>query len=115
MHPSVFISATGQQFDKHASLRHSLFNTETAVNPKSTLRRRQTIIGFSNFSQRDQGDPTTAIPQTLPLVHSHQSCYPSVIVVLGNRNNSEGWDFRHPEKTNVVIKDSQEILVKGIN
>ncbi|XP_077619440.1 NHS-like protein 2 isoform X2 [Crocuta crocuta] len=45
----------GQQFDKHASLRHSLFNTETAVNPKSTLRRRRTIIGFSNFSQRDQG------------------------------------------------------------
>lgn len=60
MHPSVSILATGQQFDKHASLRHSLFNTETAVNPKSTLRRRRTIIGFSNFSQRDQGDPTTA-------------------------------------------------------
>ncbi|XP_052589997.1 NHS-like protein 2 isoform X5 [Peromyscus californicus insignis] len=45
----------GQQFDRHASFRHSLFNTETAVNPKSTLRRRRTIIGFSNFSQRDPG------------------------------------------------------------
>ncbi|XP_003803498.1 NHS-like protein 2 [Otolemur garnettii] len=51
----VPINVSGQQFDKHASLRHSLFNTETAVNPKSTLRRRRTIIGFSNFSQRDQG------------------------------------------------------------
>ncbi|XP_032331381.1 NHS-like protein 2 isoform X4 [Camelus ferus] len=51
----VPIDVSGQQFDKHASLRHSLFNTETAVNPKSTLRRRRTIIGFSNYSQRDQG------------------------------------------------------------
>ncbi|XP_023620787.1 NHS-like protein 2 [Myotis lucifugus] len=51
----VPINISGQQFDKHASLRHSLFNTETAVNPKSTLRRRRTIIGFSNFSQQDQG------------------------------------------------------------
>uniref|UniRef100_A0A8C2YQQ7 NHS like 2 n=1 Tax=Chinchilla lanigera TaxID=34839 RepID=A0A8C2YQQ7_CHILA len=51
----VPINISGQQFDRHASLRHSLFNTETAVNPKSTLRRRRTIIGFSNYSQRDQG------------------------------------------------------------
>ncbi|XP_006868609.1 PREDICTED: NHS-like protein 2-like [Chrysochloris asiatica] len=51
----VPINISGQQFDKHASSRHSLFNTETAVNPKSTLRRRRTIIGVSNFSQRDQG------------------------------------------------------------
>ncbi|XP_048191767.1 NHS-like protein 2 isoform X3 [Perognathus longimembris pacificus] len=51
----VPINISGQQFDKHASLRHSLFNTETAVNPKSTLRRRRTIIGISNFSQREQG------------------------------------------------------------
>ncbi|XP_052589985.1 NHS-like protein 2 isoform X3 [Peromyscus californicus insignis] len=51
----VPINISGQQFDRHASFRHSLFNTETAVNPKSTLRRRRTIIGFSNFSQRDPG------------------------------------------------------------
>ncbi|XP_032975649.1 NHS-like protein 2 isoform X1 [Rhinolophus ferrumequinum] len=56
----VPINISGQQFDKHASLRHSLFNTETAVNPKSTLRRRRTIIGFSNFSQRDQGHNSPA-------------------------------------------------------
>ncbi|XP_041503126.1 NHS-like protein 2 [Microtus oregoni] len=54
-------SATGQQFDRHASFRHSLFNTETAVNPKSTLRRRRTIIGFSNFSQRDPGHSTSPV------------------------------------------------------
>ncbi|XP_068918501.1 NHS-like protein 2 isoform X2 [Petaurus breviceps papuanus] len=51
----VPINISGQQFDKHASLRHSLFNTETAVNPKSTLRRRRTIIGFPHLSLRDQG------------------------------------------------------------
>lgn len=53
---SVFVLATGQHFARHASARHSLFNTETAMNPKSTLRRRRTIIGFPNLSLRDQGD-----------------------------------------------------------
>ncbi|POI26805.1 hypothetical protein CIB84_009446, partial [Bambusicola thoracicus] len=50
----VFVLATGQHFARHASARHSLFNTETAMNPKSTLRRRRTIIGFPNMSLRDQ-------------------------------------------------------------
>ncbi|PKU35379.1 nhs-like protein 2 [Limosa lapponica baueri] len=45
----------GQHFARLASARHSLFNTETAMNPKSTLRRRRTIIGFPNLSLRDQG------------------------------------------------------------
>ncbi|XP_049985855.1 NHS-like protein 2 isoform X2 [Alexandromys fortis] len=57
----VPINISGQQFDRHASFRHSLFNTETAVNPKSTLRRRRTIIGFSNFSQRDPGHSTSPV------------------------------------------------------
>ncbi|NWX69916.1 NHSL2 protein, partial [Alca torda] len=52
---SLFVLATGQHFARHASARHSLFNTETAMNPKSTLRRRRTIIGFPNLSLRDQG------------------------------------------------------------
>uniref|UniRef100_A0A8C0J3X1 NHS like 2 n=1 Tax=Chelonoidis abingdonii TaxID=106734 RepID=A0A8C0J3X1_CHEAB len=52
----VPINVSGQHFDRHASARHSLFNTETAVNPKSTLRRRRTIIGFPNLTLRDQGD-----------------------------------------------------------
>ncbi|XP_074863864.1 NHS-like protein 2 isoform X3 [Carettochelys insculpta] len=51
----VPINVSGQHFDRHASARHSLFNTETAVNPKSTLRRRRTIIGFPNLALRDQG------------------------------------------------------------
>ncbi|KAF6091114.1 NHS like 2 [Phyllostomus discolor] len=72
----VPINISGQQFDKHASLRHSLFNTETAVNPKSTLRRRRTIIGFSNFSQRDQGhsnSPTGRVARSTSsdIKHSH--------------------------------------------
>uniref|UniRef100_A0A8C0EIE3 NHS like 2 n=1 Tax=Bubo bubo TaxID=30461 RepID=A0A8C0EIE3_BUBBB len=52
----VPINVSGQHFARHASARHSLFNTETAMNPKSTLRRRRTIIGFPNLSLRDQGD-----------------------------------------------------------
>lgn len=52
----LFVLATGQHFARHVSARHSLFNTETAMNPKSTLRRRRTIIGFPNLSLRDQGD-----------------------------------------------------------
>ncbi|KAK2527443.1 Nhsl2 [Columba guinea] len=51
----VPINVSGQHFARHASARHSLFNTETAMNPKSTLRRRRTIIGFPNLSLRDQG------------------------------------------------------------
>ncbi|XP_051486672.1 NHS-like protein 2 isoform X1 [Apus apus] len=49
------INVSGQHLARHASARHSLFNTETAVNPKSTLRRRRTVIGFPNLSLRDQG------------------------------------------------------------
>lgn len=73
---SVFVLATGQHFARHASARHSLFNTETAMNPKSTLRRRRTVIGFPNMSLRDQGDsknraahfscPTSARAQLAP-------------------------------------------------
>ncbi|XP_053931342.1 NHS-like protein 2 isoform X4 [Cuculus canorus] len=63
------INVSGQHFARHASARHSLFNTETAMNPKSTLRRRRTIIGFPNLSLRDQGGAngptlTTRVPIT---------------------------------------------------
>ncbi|XP_018419746.1 PREDICTED: NHS-like protein 2 [Nanorana parkeri] len=52
----VPINVSGELFDKHASSHHSLFNTETAVNPKTTLRRRRTIIGFSHHQSQDQGE-----------------------------------------------------------
>ncbi|XP_072287095.1 NHS-like protein 2 isoform X2 [Pyxicephalus adspersus] len=52
----VPINVSGELFDKHASSHHSLFNTETAVNPKTTLRRRRTIIGFSHHQTQDQAD-----------------------------------------------------------
>ncbi|CAI9550277.1 unnamed protein product, partial [Staurois parvus] len=52
----VPINVSGELFDKHASSHHSLFNTETAVNPKTTLRRRRTIIGFSHHQTQDQGE-----------------------------------------------------------
>ncbi|XP_061862711.1 NHS-like protein 2 isoform X2 [Colius striatus] len=51
----VPINVSGQHLARHASARHSLFNTETAINPKSTLRRRRTVIGFPHLSLRDQG------------------------------------------------------------
>ncbi|XP_063288314.1 NHS-like protein 2 isoform X1 [Pelobates fuscus] len=53
---SAVMGDSGELFDKHATSRHSLFNTETAVNPKTTLRRRRTIIGFSHHTQQDQGE-----------------------------------------------------------
>ncbi|KAM9326592.1 NHS-like protein 2 [Gastrophryne carolinensis] len=53
----VPINVSGELFDKHASSHHSLFNTETAVNPKTTLRRRRTIIGFTHHQTPDhQGE-----------------------------------------------------------
>lgn len=63
---SLFVLATGQHFARHASARHSLFNTETAMNPKSTLRRRRTIIGFPNLSLRDQGDGKNRAATSMP-------------------------------------------------
>uniref|UniRef100_A0A8C7E2G1 NHS like 2 n=1 Tax=Naja naja TaxID=35670 RepID=A0A8C7E2G1_NAJNA len=53
----VPINVSGQPFARHASARHSLFNTETAMNPKSLLRRRRTVIGFPHLSLRDPGNP----------------------------------------------------------
>ncbi|XP_072482415.1 NHS-like protein 2 isoform X2 [Notamacropus eugenii] len=90
----VPINVSGQQFDKHASLRHSLFNTETAVNPKSTLRRRRTIIGFPHLSLRDQGRsngqahsvaqesaPWNAVPEVASGrgLAGHEACSPKLI------------------------------------
>ncbi|XP_040428829.1 NHS-like protein 2 isoform X1 [Cygnus olor] len=73
---SVFVLATGQHFARHASARHSLFNTETAMNPKSTLRRRRTIIGFPNMSLRDQGSVNANGPATTtrPPITESLSC-----------------------------------------
>ncbi|XP_036596094.1 NHS-like protein 2 [Trichosurus vulpecula] len=81
----VPINVSGQQFDKHASLRHSLFNTETAVNPKSTLRRRRTIVGFPHLSLRDQGRSNGQVHSATPEVANgrglagHEACSPKLI------------------------------------
>ncbi|XP_038604363.1 NHS-like protein 2 isoform X2 [Tachyglossus aculeatus] len=85
----VPINVSGQQFDKHASSRYSLFNTETAMNPKSTLRRRRTIIGFPSLSLRDQGHsngPASHHPHS-PIVDS-ASC--NWAPEVGNGRNSCG-------------------------
>ncbi|XP_071980583.1 NHS-like protein 2 isoform X2 [Engystomops pustulosus] len=63
----VPINVSGELFDKHASSHHSLFNTETAVNPKTTLRRRRTIIGFSHHQTQDQEErKTNAVSESTP-------------------------------------------------
>ncbi|KAM3912358.1 NHS-like protein 2 isoform 2-T2 [Leptodactylus fuscus] len=63
----VPINVSGELFDKHASSHHSLFNTETAVNPKTTLRRRRTIIGFSHHQAQDQEErKTSAVSESTP-------------------------------------------------
>ncbi|XP_032928162.1 NHS-like protein 2 isoform X2 [Catharus ustulatus] len=79
-HPSsiqtniVPINVSGQHFARHASARHSLFNTETAMNPKSTLRRRRTIIGFPNLSLRDQGSANGPTSSTHTPIAESLSC-----------------------------------------
>ncbi|XP_071899245.1 NHS-like protein 2 isoform X7 [Anas platyrhynchos] len=70
----VPINVSGQHFARHASARHSLFNTETAMNPKSTLRRRRTVIGFPNMSLRDQGSANGPAPTTRPPITESLSC-----------------------------------------
>ncbi|XP_063272595.1 NHS-like protein 2 isoform X5 [Prinia subflava] len=70
----VPINVSGQHFARHASARHSLFNTETAMNPKSTLRRRRTIIGFPNLSLRDQGSTNGPTSSTHTAIAESLSC-----------------------------------------
>ncbi|XP_059680330.1 NHS-like protein 2 isoform X2 [Gavia stellata] len=70
----VPINVSGQHFARHASARHSLFNTETAMNPKSTLRRRRTIIGFPNLSLRDQGGANGPVFNTRAPIAESLSC-----------------------------------------
>ncbi|KAL9836847.1 NHS-like protein 2 isoform 2-T2 [Geothlypis trichas] len=70
----VPINVSGQHFARHASARHSLFNTETAMNPKSTLRRRRTIIGFPNLSLRDQGSANGPTSSTHAPISESLSC-----------------------------------------
>ncbi|XP_071298961.1 NHS-like protein 2 isoform X1 [Agelaius tricolor] len=70
----VPINVSGQHFARHASARHSLFNTETAMNPKSTLRRRRTIIGFPNLSLRDQGSANGPTSSTHTPISESLSC-----------------------------------------
>ncbi|XP_008051906.1 NHS-like protein 2 [Carlito syrichta] len=105
----VPINISGQQFDKLASLRHSLFNTETAVNPKSTLRRRRTIIGFSNFSQRDQGHSNSS---TGSVAHSTTSnIRPSHSVPDSVHGRvAVGQEARFPSLTSPVLRPSSSEL-----
>uniref|UniRef100_A0A2K5DFS1 NHS like 2 n=1 Tax=Aotus nancymaae TaxID=37293 RepID=A0A2K5DFS1_AOTNA len=99
----VPINISGQQFDKHASLRHSLFNTETAVNPKSTLRRRRTIIGFSNFSQRDQGHSNSPAGSVAHLTTS--DIRPSHSISEGVHGRvAVGQDAQFPSLTSPVLR-----------
>ncbi|KAM7008344.1 NHS-like protein 2 isoform 3-T3 [Passerculus sandwichensis] len=70
----VPINVSGQHFARLASARHSLFNTETAMNPKSTLQRRRTIIGFPNLSLRDQGSANGPTSSTHAPIDESLSC-----------------------------------------
>ncbi|XP_078403152.1 NHS-like protein 2 isoform X1 [Cetorhinus maximus] len=54
----VPINVTGETLERHANTRHSLFNIETAMNPKSTLRRRRTVTGLHESAQPQQGSST---------------------------------------------------------
>ncbi|XP_021261561.1 NHS-like protein 2 isoform X3 [Numida meleagris] len=83
----VPINVSGQHFARHASARHSLFNTETAMNPKSTLRRRRTVIGFPNMSLRDQGSANGPAHTSHPPIAESLSC--SFEVTSGRKPSQE--------------------------
>ncbi|XP_060548094.1 NHS-like protein 2 isoform X2 [Pantherophis guttatus] len=70
----VPINVSGQPFARHASARHSLFNTETAMNPKSLLRRRRTVIGFPHLSLRDPGSSNGPILNPPATIAESISC-----------------------------------------
>ncbi|XP_077164976.1 NHS-like protein 2 isoform X3 [Paroedura picta] len=70
----VPINVSGQPFARHASTRHSLFNTETAMNPKSLLRRRRTVIGFPHLSLRDTGNSNGPILNPPATIAESVSC-----------------------------------------
>ncbi|KAM8752838.1 LOW QUALITY PROTEIN: NHS-like protein 2 [Rhynchonycteris naso] len=113
MHSDIVpINISGRQFDKHASLPHSLFTT-TAVNPKSTLRRRRTIIGFSNFSLPDEGHSNSsagrvACPTSSDFKPSHS--IPEVV----HERIAVGQGARFPNLTSAVLRnpssDPEELL-----
>ncbi|XP_042334930.1 NHS-like protein 2 isoform X2 [Sceloporus undulatus] len=70
----VPINISGQPFARHASTRHSLFNTETAMNPKSLLRRRRTVIGFPHLAIRDQGNSNGPVLNPSATIAESVSC-----------------------------------------
>ncbi|XP_062820014.1 NHS-like protein 2 isoform X2 [Anolis carolinensis] len=70
----VPINVSGQPFARHASARHSLFNTETAMNPKSLLRRRRTVIGFPHLTMRDQGNSNGPVHNPPATIAESVSC-----------------------------------------
>ncbi|XP_060126361.1 NHS-like protein 2 isoform X2 [Zootoca vivipara] len=70
----VPINVSGQPFARHASTRHSLFNTETAMNPKSLLRRRRTVIGFPHLALRDPGNSNGPILNPPATIAESASC-----------------------------------------
>uniref|UniRef100_A0ACB8FX74 Uncharacterized protein n=1 Tax=Sphaerodactylus townsendi TaxID=933632 RepID=A0ACB8FX74_9SAUR len=72
--PPGFKHKPGQPFARHASTRHSLFNTETAMNPKSLLRRRRTVIGFPHLSLRDPGNSNGPILNPPATIAESVSC-----------------------------------------
>ncbi|XP_007889195.2 NHS-like protein 2 [Callorhinchus milii] len=51
----VPINVTGESLERHANTRHSLFNTDTAINPKSTLRRRRTVSSLLEAANPQRG------------------------------------------------------------
>ncbi|XP_061454214.1 NHS-like protein 2 isoform X2 [Rhineura floridana] len=71
----VPINVSGQPFARHASTRHSLFNTETAMNPKSLLRRRRTVIGFPHLALRDPGNTNGPILSPPATIAESVSCH----------------------------------------
>ncbi|GCC30372.1 hypothetical protein chiPu_0008820 [Chiloscyllium punctatum] len=71
------INVTGETLERHANTHQSLFNTETAMNPKSMLRRRQTVTGLHESNQPQQGLSTecSTSPHTLTAAEAPQRLF----------------------------------------
>ncbi|XP_055499682.1 NHS-like protein 2 isoform X2 [Leucoraja erinacea] len=110
----VPINVTGEAVERQAIVRHSLFNTETAVNPKSTLRRRRTITGLCEPVQPQPGSLKEGLrsPHALTKTEANQRLFTfdeDMNVMSGNQVGNLGMVQSFPPTLRKVQSDLGQI------
>ncbi|XP_032886484.1 NHS-like protein 2 isoform X3 [Amblyraja radiata] len=110
----VPINVTGEAVERQAIVRHSLFNTETAVNPKSTLRRRRTITGLCEPVQPQPGSlkEGSRPPHALTKTEANQRLFTfdeDMNVMSGNQVGNLGMVQSFPPTLRKVQSDLGQI------